>query len=151
MQFTSSPIPADSHVAFAQSVMGLKIPEATEKYLENKHERFLVEDKNCGDEHFGFCWYLSRQVSHLLLLPGKTFLLGIQIIADAAILGFALCCNACYLGTEPQMRKELLARGYNLFVADALSVLAIPASVFYYNCYIGAEALHLGTVRQIMM
>lgn len=146
MNVTSSPIPEDSHVAFVQSVTGLDLPKKTRAYVENKHERFLLEDKKSAEDAG---WYFSRHFAQLFLLPGRSFLLAVQIVADAAMLAVALTYNTFVLGTDKQWRNELMARGYNLFVADVLNVLAIPASLFHYNAFFGAESLHLGTVNRI--
>ncbi len=156
-----------SHIQFVQSVIQEQLGENTSKYLagkqaafdkeckEQRHEPYVNgmsheerrewDESNCAKTRMFF----GRQVAHVLLIPAKVIGLALQTAADAAWVAAEIAFCVLTAGLIPDLNRELKSRVYNLLVVDTLTWLSIPVSLLNYKAYMGANALHLGTIRPI--
>lgn len=128
------------HVKFATLTMGESLSPATTTYLTTKYTRFQEESNNMDP---------TLWVPHVLQLPYKVAALAIQTVADAILAVAFIIATAFTLNMHAGCRQEMKGRIHNLLVADVLSWLAMPASLFHPSALSGANSLHLGTMRMI--
>ncbi len=149
---SSITLPANSNVQFVESVVGFKIENnAVINHLGDKETLCKQNDVNTRWDSGRQAEWWQTHAGHIVMLPFKVGCLAFQTAVDALILWGVMLLNMAIFGLDPDCRKELVLRAYNLFVADTLTWLSIIPSLFEYSLYDKANALHLGTLDYLQL